>query len=360
MAEGASKLEARVVRAAEAALAEKHYVSPIDVLVGVGWLTPPAVERWRQGRVEDLERVAQANLHKLSDAMSILRRWATAKGLRASETAYVARTRDRRPLRFSSSGKPAIETAYRTHWVSPDLSEAKRTRMAERRSQAPDLVVVDPLGDWTCRSCSGTGDLLIMEDPGPVCLACADLDHLVFLPAGDAAMTRRAKKASGLSAVVVRFSRSRGRYERRGILVEEEALASAEAECLADEEARLRRRARDEQRRAEQDVAFHAEFARAITTLFPGCPPERAESIARHAGTRSSGRVGRSAAGRAFDPDAVTLALVASVRHLDTPYDRLLMSGTPRQEARDAVRERVAAVIDGWRSRASAEVAPRL
>jgi hypothetical protein len=41
--------------------------------------------------------------------------------------------------------------------------------------------------------------------------------------------------------VVVRFSRSRTRYERQGILVEEAALESAEAQCLADEDARGRR-----------------------------------------------------------------------------------------------------------------------
>jgi hypothetical protein len=39
----------------------------------------------------------------------------------ASETAYVARTRDRRRLQFSISGEPDIERAYRTYWVSPDL-----------------------------------------------------------------------------------------------------------------------------------------------------------------------------------------------------------------------------------------------
>ncbi len=66
-----------------------------------------------------------------------------------------------------------------------------------------------------------------MDEPGPVCMACANMDQLVFLPSGDAALTRRAKAASHLSAVVVRFSRSRGRYERQGILVEEAALASA-------------------------------------------------------------------------------------------------------------------------------------
>jgi len=65
-------------------------------------------------------------------------------------------------------------------------------------------------------------------------MSCADLDHLVFLARGDAALTLRARKHSGLSAVVVRFSRARKRYERQGVLVEEAALDQAEAECLAD------------------------------------------------------------------------------------------------------------------------------
>lgn len=96
--------------------------------------------------------------------------------------------------------------------------------MEEKQRQPPDLVVIAPIKDWTCTTCSGTGDLLIMDGPGPLCLRCAGLDHLVFLAAGDAALTRRAKKASRLFAVVVRFSRARGRYERQGLLVEKEAL----------------------------------------------------------------------------------------------------------------------------------------
>ena len=338
-----------MVRAAEAALAAQGYVSPIDVLIGVGWLTPQAVDLWRQGRAEDLERLAQVNLHKLSAAMAIFRRWAADRGLHPSETAYVARTRDRRLLRFSRGGDAGIEAAYRTHWVSPELSEAKRRRIEERQSAVPDLVVISALNTWTCTVCSGTGERLIMEGPGPVCLVCADLDHLVFLPAGNAALTRRAKKASALSAVVVRFSRSRGRYERQGLLVEEAALDQAEQECLADEDARSRRRQRDEQRRAEQDLEFQAEFATEVRRLFPGCPPARAEAIAQHAGARRSGRIGRSAAGRALDPEAVTLAVVASVRHLDTPYDALLMSGVARADARAQVIDQVGAVLDSWR-----------
>ncbi len=63
-------------------------------------------------------------------------------------------------------------------------------------------------------------------------MPCADLEHLVFLPAGDATLTRRAKDASDLSAVVVRFSRARRRYERQGIVVEEAALEQAEESVL--------------------------------------------------------------------------------------------------------------------------------
>ena len=78
---------------------------------------------------------------------------------------------------------------------------------------------------------------------------------------------------------------------------------------------------------------YQARLAEEITRLFPGCPPGRATAIAQHTGMRGSGRVGRSAAGRALDKDAVTLAVIASVRHLDTRYDALLMSGIPRDAA---------------------------
>jgi hypothetical protein len=342
-------LEKRVVGAAEAALAERSYVAPLDVLVGMGWLAPARVDEWRQGRLPCLERGVQANLTKVSTAMRLFRQWARARGLTPSETGYVSRTRDRRRLQFSVSGDLEIERSYRTHWVSPELSETKRRRLGERQSRPPDLVVISAINDWVCCECSATGDLLILEGPGPVCLRCADLDHLVFLAAGDAALTRRAKRASGLSAVVVRFSRARKRYERQGILVEDHAVEQAERECFDDDEARRRRRERDEVRRADLDVEFQSRFAAAIAGLFPACPAARAQAIAEHAALRGSGRVGRSAAGRALDPVAVTAAVVASVRHTDTAYDDLLIRGTPRLEARALVRPKIERMLDGWR-----------
>src|SRR5207247_2097864 len=121
--ENRRRLADRVTKAAEAAFAAQKYVSPVDVLVGIGWLDPGAVKRWRQGQVDYLERVVQTNLPRISEAMKLFRSWASAKGLVPSDTSYVARMPQRRMLRFSKSGNPTIEQLYRTHWISGELSE---------------------------------------------------------------------------------------------------------------------------------------------------------------------------------------------------------------------------------------------
>lgn len=170
----------------------------------------------------------------------------------------------------------------------------------------------------------------------------------MFLPRGDTALTRRSREESGLWAVVVRFNRRKGRYERQGVLVEEAGLARAEVRCLADAEGRRRRRVRDARRRAAEDLRFAETFAREIRRLFPGCPADRAEAVAGHASVRGSGRVGRSAAGRALSEAAVISAVVASVRHVDTSYDALLMSGVARREARRRIAGAVEARLREW------------
>lgn len=352
------RLERRVASAAEGALEARNLVTAIDVLTGLGWLHPVHLDPWRQRRVDDLEQLVQVGPEKISLAIEILRDWATARGLEPSEAEYLARSRARQPLRFSASGDDAVERGFRTHWLSPELTDRERARLSERQGQRPELVVIWPLKEFTCSVC-GTErrDLLIMEGSGPVCMDCAEMAQLVFLASGDAALTRRAKAGSRLWAVVVRFSRSRRRYERQGILVEEDALERAEVECLADAEARARRREREAARRKEQDLELQGRMASEIRWLFPGCPAERAEGIARHAAARGSGRVGRTAAGRALDPQAIELAVAASVRHQETLYDELLMSGVDRESARAEVRDSVMRTLDAWRSPREKDVA---
>jgi hypothetical protein len=341
-------LKSRVVAAAEEALARQGFVTPVDVCLGIGWLQDQNVETWRHGRVSELEYFLPVHDDRLVLVLGHLQEWAAGHRLQRAEAEYVSATRDRRQLRFLANGLPDEEAAWQARWVSPGLPELQREQITKTQDGPRDLVVIQPVRDWQCTGCQGSGELLIMDDAGPLCLACADMDHLVFLPSGDAALTRRAKKASGLSAVVVRWSRTRKRYERQGLLVEEQALEQAEQQCLADEEARMRRRERDRVRRAAEDTVFAADVTAEILRLFPRCPAERAEAIARHTSLRGSGRVGRSAAGRSLDEQAITLAVVASARHEDTNYDSLLMSGLDRNEARDRVRPAVDRILAAW------------
>jgi hypothetical protein len=67
----------------------------------------------------------------------------------------------------------------------------------------------------------------MMENPGPACLDCVGLNDLEFLRAGDARLSRHAKAKCVRYAVVVRFSRTRRRYERQGLLVKPSPLADA-------------------------------------------------------------------------------------------------------------------------------------
>ncbi|MFD4194390.1 DUF2293 domain-containing protein [Amycolatopsis thermoflava] len=345
----AGKLHNRVASVAGAALAQRKYVAPVEVFTALGWVHPSRVEEWRRGRFSPLAKELPVGTARIAEALECLGNWARANGLSPSDSAYVAGTRDRRDLRFTEDD--ALDQLCRTHWLAPGLTDKQRARLTERQNKAPDLAVTIAGNDWTCAGCAtrgATGDLHLPEGDGHLCLACADFDHLVFLPAGNAALSRRAKLESTLAVLVLRFNRRRKRHERQGILVEEAALERAEQQCLADEDVRARRRERDAHRRAAQDVEFQAAFAEVVRRLYPGCPAERAQLIAEHAGTRGSGRVGRSAAGRALDEEAVRLAVIASVRHLDTAYDRLLMDGVPRADARERIRADLDRVLEGW------------
>ena len=190
--------------------------------------------------------------------------------------------------------------------------------------------------------------ILLAGDRGALCLACADLDHLAFLPTGDAAVTRRAKKHSTLAAVVLKWSRARKRYERQGLLVEEQALEQAEKESLADAEVRERHRQRECERRAELDQRYIERFAVRVRGLYPRCPPGREKTIAEHACLKYSGRVGRTEAAKSLSEKAVDLAVTAHIRHVETSYDRLLQRYWDRHDARSSVADEVRHIRAKW------------
>jgi hypothetical protein len=189
------------------------------------------------------------------------------------------------------------------------------------------------LRDAQCSECGAEiaqGSMLLVEADQALCLHCARLDGLEFLPAGDTALTRRSTKYSERIAVVVRFNRARKRYERQGILVEQTALEKAEQECVQDADERAAARARAAVQRGQQDRKLVAQMIKLIAELFPGLSSTEVAAIAEHTAVRGSGRVGRSEAGRNLDEKALTLAVGAAVRHNHTPYDELLASGVDR------------------------------
>jgi hypothetical protein len=215
-----------------------------------------------------------------------------------------------------------------------------------------DLKVFITTQETTCKECkSDLGQhtwVLLAGERGAICLTCADLDHLLFLPPGDAAVTRRAHKHSTLSAVVLQWSRARKRYERQGLLVEAQALEQAEKECLVDSDARQRRQERDAIRRADLDAEYVAQFARQVRELYPGCPEGRENKIAEHACLKYSGRGGRSAAAKNLKPETIRLAVIAHIRHAETRYDQLLADGYDRQDARAQIAEDINQVLERW------------
>jgi hypothetical protein len=150
--------------------------------------------------------------------------------------------------------------------------------------------------------------------------------------------------------VVVRFSRSRGRYERQGILVEPAAVERAEEECTEDADERAAARARGAAQRRKEDRELTVAMAQRIASLYPGIPADEAAAIAEHTAARGSGRVGRTASGRSLEEEALSMAVAAAVRHRHTGYDKLLAGGMDRAEARQRVLGKVREILAGWRS----------
>lgn len=229
---------------------------------------------------------------------------------------------------------------------------AKKIQKEKTQTKPEDLKVFIASRESMCDECGEAlgrhAWIMLHGDKQVRCLTCADLDHLVFLPAGDVALTLRSKKYSGLWTVVLKWSRARKRYERQGLLVENEALEKAEKECEADASQREDRRERATIRRSELDQEYISQFAKRVKELFPRCPAGRPKRIAEHACRKYSGRVGRSAAAKDLAEEAVWLAVAAHIRHAETNYDSFLLVGTARAEARARVQGDVSKKLREW------------
>ena len=103
---------------------------PVQVLLDLGFLSKEDYERWRFGKVDNLERVCEGNLSRLSFIMDQIRSYAAKNNLKASWAFYKQWRQKKLPhakrLRFSKSGNEDIEKAYATHYIDTvKVSELK-------------------------------------------------------------------------------------------------------------------------------------------------------------------------------------------------------------------------------------------
>ena len=80
-----ARVETRVARIAEELLAERQRVRPIDVLVGLGWLAQPNVDRWERGRIPSIDRCVGVDSDKVRTAFAALQQSSEDRGLKPSK-----------------------------------------------------------------------------------------------------------------------------------------------------------------------------------------------------------------------------------------------------------------------------------
>jgi len=116
------------------------------------------------------------------------------------------------------------------------ITEKNQQGTNDHMEKPQEKVFFQIMRDSVCGRCHTElhkGSFLYKDGEEALCVGCAGFDDFIFLPAGNAKLTRRAKKYSKVCAVVVKFSRARKRYERQGLLLEEFALQKAENELQA-------------------------------------------------------------------------------------------------------------------------------
>jgi len=108
---------------------EKGYLSSIEVLLKLEYLSQKDYENWRFGKVEYLEKVCSVNLKKLSTINKTIKDISAQWNLKKSWTAYNKYEKGKKlRLRFSKSGNEKIEEAYATHYLNIEKIKNKSTK----------------------------------------------------------------------------------------------------------------------------------------------------------------------------------------------------------------------------------------
>ena len=96
-----------------------------------------------------------------------------------------------------------VDDRWRLLHLKSNYGIVKMNTVNQRMPEQDDLKVFITSIESTCDECKedlgSKAWITLTKEKGALCLSCADLDNLVFLPSGDAALTRRARKHSTLT-----------------------------------------------------------------------------------------------------------------------------------------------------------------
>lgn len=214
-------------------------------------------------------------------------------------------------------------------------------------------IFITKKGNLQCSNCGksirpGEAYVAEKEERKGTCFSCSPFVGYILLPPGDAALTRRSKKNSARCGVVFEWNARQKRFERKGQYVEAKAIQSAKIECAADEKVRAIKNIKAAAIRELEDKIYITEFGKAIRKRYTNCPKLREYEIARHACEKYSGRVGRTAHAKQFDPQMIDLAVEAHIRHTETNYDDQFGMGKGKKEIRSDLKGAIKRILISW------------
>ncbi|CAI7645023.1 unnamed protein product [Penicillium bialowiezense] len=162
----------------------------------------------------------------------------------------------------------------------------------------------------------------------------------VLVPKGDVYITRHCRsKTKDIDKIVYVVYQNRTGKRTLGIRVPEEIHISVLESAAETKESRANAVSlRDKKDMSKSRALLKSEF--------PLMPKETLKIVLEHAFLKGSGRVGRTA--MISDEKKVLLAVDAHIRHVHTPYEKLLDAGVSRKEARKQVWDAVKAVERSW------------
>ncbi|KAJ5826520.1 hypothetical protein N7447_003283 [Penicillium robsamsonii] len=164
-------------------------------------------------------------------------------------------------------------------------------------------------------------------------------DGYVLVPKGDVYITRHCRSRTKESERIVYVVYNRTGKRTLGIRVPEEIYTEVLESAAATKESR----ANAVQVRDAKDLSKSREL---LKSEFPLMPKETLKTVLEHAFLKGSGRVGRTA--MISDDRKTLLAVEAHIRHVHTPYEKLLEEGVSRKDAREQVWPTIQAVERAW------------